>query len=292
MRKRIAVIGAGIAGATAARALHERGHSVVVFDKGRGPGGRASTRTEGSWVFDHGAQYFTAKDPRFQAQVNKWRERGVVAEWGAGIYSYDGTLQRAGSNTMRYVGVPGMSSLSRDLLEGLDCRFGTEVKVLPDADQVIVTLPPEQAAALTGVSLEHAMQPVWCVMLGFAQAVNELGGVFVNEGALSWIARNSSKPGRPPHETWVLHATAAWSAAHLDAGDIVTPLFDETQRVLGCALPAPAFAKAHRWRYARPDRSVGLLTYRQGDIHFAGDWLAGGRVEGAFLSGLAAAEQI
>ena len=56
----VAVIGAGISGLFAARTLADRGLNVKVFDKGRGLGGRMSTRrVDGKSCFDHGAQYFT-----------------------------------------------------------------------------------------------------------------------------------------------------------------------------------------------------------------------------------------
>jgi predicted NAD/FAD-dependent oxidoreductase len=59
-----AIIGAGMAGLACADALKEAGHNVALFDKGRGPGGRMSTRRMetplGEVAFDHGAQYFTA----------------------------------------------------------------------------------------------------------------------------------------------------------------------------------------------------------------------------------------
>ena len=42
-----------------------QGWAVTVFDKGRGPGGRLATRRADDLRFDHGAQYFTARDPRF-----------------------------------------------------------------------------------------------------------------------------------------------------------------------------------------------------------------------------------
>ena len=58
-----AIIGAGMAGIACADALQAAGHAVAVFDKGRGPGGRMSTRRMetplGTVAFDHGAQYFT-----------------------------------------------------------------------------------------------------------------------------------------------------------------------------------------------------------------------------------------
>ena len=79
--RRVAIVGAGVAGLAAARALLEAGHAPVVLDKGRGPGGRISTRRAEPFAFDHGAQYFTARDPRFVEQVAAWEAGGVVARW-------------------------------------------------------------------------------------------------------------------------------------------------------------------------------------------------------------------
>jgi predicted NAD/FAD-dependent oxidoreductase len=57
---RIGIVGAGIAGLACAQGLVRHGHDVVLFDKGRGPGGRMSTRRmetpRGLAHIDHGAQ--------------------------------------------------------------------------------------------------------------------------------------------------------------------------------------------------------------------------------------------
>ncbi|MSO32728.1 MAG: FAD-dependent oxidoreductase, partial [Ilumatobacteraceae bacterium] len=60
-KKRVVVVGAGIAGLTAARALSHAGHSVIVLDKGRSVGGRMATRRIGDATVDHGAQFFTVR---------------------------------------------------------------------------------------------------------------------------------------------------------------------------------------------------------------------------------------
>ena len=89
---RVAVIGAGLAGLICAERLIRQGWPVTVFDKGRGPGGRMATRRADDLRFDHGAQYFTARDQRFRDRVDAWVHDGVVALWNGRIVR----LARAG----------------------------------------------------------------------------------------------------------------------------------------------------------------------------------------------------
>lgn len=70
----VLVIGAGMAGLTAAMALRRAGRSVHVLDKGRGVGGRMASRRIGDATFDHGAQFITARDPRFVAAIGEWEQ--------------------------------------------------------------------------------------------------------------------------------------------------------------------------------------------------------------------------
>ena len=62
--KHVAIIGAGMAGITAARTLLQAGLRVSVFEKSQGAGGRMATRETAYGGFDHGVQYFTVRDPR------------------------------------------------------------------------------------------------------------------------------------------------------------------------------------------------------------------------------------
>ena len=69
--KRIAIIGAGLAGLTCGKALQQAGHDVVIFEKSRGIGGRLATRRAEPFYFDHGVAAFTASDDAFQGFVNQ-----------------------------------------------------------------------------------------------------------------------------------------------------------------------------------------------------------------------------
>ena len=106
-------------------------------------------------------------------------------------------------------------------------------------------------------------------------------------------ARDSSKPGRPSGETWLLHATAEWSEAHIEAtpeavADTLLRAFAE----LGA--PPPEAWTAHRWRYADTEPPLDACHVWDVDrrIGLCGDWLNGGKVEGAWLSGRSLAQDV
>jgi predicted NAD/FAD-dependent oxidoreductase len=302
--------------------LHEHGHAVVVFDKGREPGGRLATRRAGALRFDHGAQYLTARDDGFRRQVRSWVETGVLTEWTGRIVSLSGGQIEPGSGTTtRYVGTPGMSAVARDLARGLDIRSGVRVTALAYAGgawrltaedgsdlgafhTALVTVPAPQATPLLAgcPELAHAsagarLRPCWAVLAAFDRPLDvPLDGAFVEHPALGWMARNSSKPGRPAGETWVLHAGPQWSEAHLEQEPReVTPLLLKAlAESLDRDLPAPAFADAHRWRYALPDPPLDApcLFDSAARLGAGGDWCGGPKIEGAFLSGGALAGRV
>jgi predicted NAD/FAD-dependent oxidoreductase len=117
------IIGAGIARLAAATSLRQAGHETVVFDKARGPGGRASTRRAAPFAFDHGAQYFTARDPRFRRLVERFVHEGVAARWDGRIVSLrPGVQTPVGANTGRFVGTPHIRSPDRNRAARADRR--------------------------------------------------------------------------------------------------------------------------------------------------------------------------
>jgi predicted NAD/FAD-dependent oxidoreductase len=319
---RVAVIGAGISGLTAARTLQDQGHEVQVFEKARGSGGRSATRRDAQWHFDHGAQYFTVRDPRFRQAVAAWREQGLVKPWplrsGRVVR---GEIRESSNDRERFVAVPGMSALARHLGADLNLRTGTRVtppsrnagrwrlrdpdgEDLGSFDRLIVSAPAPQAQALMapiapGLAAQAgAVQydPTWAVMLGIASEDHPAtNGLFFDDGPLSWAAENASKPGRSGH-TWVLHASAEWTRMHLDATaqQVADALADYFCRVTGFPPHSIAYRSAHRWLYARvsnPLEADALWDPELG-LGACGDWCREARIEGAFLSGQAVAGRL
>ena len=315
---RIAVIGSGISGLAAARALVDAGHQVVVFEKASVPGGRMATRvvpnvekargTTGL-VFDHGAQYFTARDPRFAATVERWERDRLAAPWTPRLVSFDGEgWEEVAPGVDRYVGLPGMSAIANALARPLDVRYSHNIESLEPLvrafDRVIVAVPSDQARALVaGVPVLEArlapvaMKPCWAVLAAFEEPVAaRFDAAFVSGSALGWMARNQSKPKRDwKVDTWVLHATTTWSAAHVDdeADRVGAFLMEAFEDLVRAGLPRAFYATTHRWQYAvaDPPLAIGAIHDAESRITVCGDWCAGSRIEDAFLSGLAAANQ-
>jgi renalase len=251
----ILVVGAGLAGLTAARAAVEHGQRVRVLERSGAPGGRLATRRvldgdadrpeHSTLEFDHGAQYFTVRDARFAAEVEAWQKARVAQVWHGKLAAFDSEGREAvEDDTTRWVGVPGMSAIARHLARGLDVTCNARVEALErhgeqagltwfarlhtgerqgPYDAVVVAVPAPQALPLVVASSalidrvsRVRMHPCWAALVAFADRVHApFDGAFATSSPLGWFARNRSKPQRGLAETWVLHANAGWSASHL-----------------------------------------------------------------------------
>jgi predicted NAD/FAD-dependent oxidoreductase len=304
------IIGGGMAGLSAATALAATGQRITVLDKGRGPGGRmAARRAEiaGEQVsFDHGAQYFTARDPAFRAVITGWEAAGVAARWPA-----------AGADA--WVGTPGMNAPVRVMAERLDVRWNVRAERLRRdggrwrveageqvfaAPTVLVAVPAEQAAVLlveaapdfAARAAAVASAPCWAVMAAFAEGLPLADTFRADTGPVSWAARNSAKPGRSGAEIWVIHASPPRSRELIDLpkDEVARILLGDFFAATGAPPAAPIHLDAHRWLYAQPEarQGEGPLFDPQLRIGIAGDWLHSPRVEGAWASGRALAEAV
>jgi len=316
---RVVIIGAGLAGLTAARKL-AGDHEVVVLDKSRGVGGRMATRRIGAATIDHGAQFFTTHTPEFANVVSSWVAAGVAQPWFAGRVGPHGVVDADGHT--RFRGVASMNAVAHHIAEGLDVRLATPVEsVTRDgdgwlvsaidgplvADAVLLTAPVPQSLALLaagGVELavddQQALQAieyepclaVLAVLDGPAQ-LPEPGAVDPDDGPIDWLADNCRK-GVSAVPAVTIHATAAFSREFWEADDETVAIALLAAANLGSAAKAGG-TQVQRWRYARPitvHSERCLVAQGQPRLVFAGDAFGGAKVEGAVLSGTAAAAAI
>ncbi len=311
--RRIAIIGAGVAGLACARKLGMAGHDITLFEKSRGLGGRVATRrTPDGLFFDHGAPCIS--QPEYAPDLKKaLAESELIKLWQA-------TPENA-----PYVGVPAMNAWLKPLAENLTVQLQSRVKAVEaagerwrltishdegtnaseDFDQIVSTIPAPQARELlgalpgfSGVFDKIDMTPCWTLMSAFSERLN-LPFDFQETPAsgIAKLIRNSAKPGRQSSpDCWVLQADAQWSATHLeiekeDAAELLLALFESAA---GVQLPSPVYQTAHRWRYALTRNAYGVpfLPHPDGSIYLGGDWLLGDTIAHAWRSGSAIADSL
>ncbi|WP_111496320.1 NAD(P)/FAD-dependent oxidoreductase [Marinobacter bohaiensis] len=315
----IAIVGSGLSGLSAGIFLQQAGKAVTLFEKSRGPGGRLAAKRTGDGAVDIGAQYFTVRNPVFRQFLDDFAGPDSYAEWRGRLRHQGDQGQWANFHaTERYVGVPRMTAISRRLSQHLDVRAETRVAgltrdagqwLLEDTaggrhgpfDAVLVTAPPAQTRTLlsdSGLDLDgapglfddHPLAACWAVAACFADnPCTDADGLGVRHPVLDWAANNSSKPGRAGDDVWwVLHARSDWSERHQDADPqwVTERLLAAFAEVAGVAT-APFQTLTHRWLYARTvagSRPPGYVWDDAQRLGLCGDWLQGGRVEGAFES--------
>jgi renalase len=300
----LAVIGAGLAGLTCARALADAGLRVEVFDKGRGLGGRLATRRIDGGQFDHGAATLTAERAAFGAFLESNPSACAWPEGGG------------------WVGDPRMSALVRPLAEGLDISNAVEITGLSkdpegwrlqtstgDLDgryrRLVLAIPQPQAEALlqpwpgmASAVAKAAMRPCWAALAAFSEPLSLKDPLLrFTAGPLASAIHDSAKPGRGGGlDCWVLQAREDWSREHLElekpeAAERLLAAFFEAAEV---APRKPAHLAGHRWRYGFTERPLGepFLFNAELGLGVCGDWCLGADAEAAYDSGRALAAAI
>ncbi len=315
----VLVVGAGIAGLTAAATLAAAGRSVIVVDKGRGVGGRMATRRIGEAVFDHGAQFFTMPGEELTSLAEQWRDAGVAVPWFHGRLLPDGSMDPDGH--VRWRGTPSMTAVAKHLARDLDVRTGWRLTSLTatgsgwraevdegqpiHAEATVLTAPVPQALALLdagGVTLSveddlelRAVEyhPCLAVLarLDAPAGLPAPGAWRLDTEPVEFVADNQAK-GISPVPALTVHAGPRTSREWWDRSDdeVVSGLLAAVPGLV--AGPVDGAAQVHRWRFARPVECRGEPARVLADLPpavLAGDIFSGPLVGGAARSGLAAA---
>lgn len=319
----ILIIGAGLSGLVAANAIQSNGYMVTVLEKEALVGGQLATQQIKNGLADFGAQFFSCRSKTFQHQVNAWLNAGLLYVW-SNEWS-DGSLKRSAPDAQaRYAVTGGMYQLSLYLADKLhDLRSDVSVRsiqwqgnhwlVTDENDtlytsRILILTPPVpiSLALLDSVPLKQTdrneleriyYSPCLC---GLFTVKGQVGlspsGAIQNFGRdVYWIADNKTKGISPIERIITMQLNKRYSEQHYDDDD------EDTLRYLRSELQPYLKAGAvietqelKKWRY-----SVPLTTYPHDILKaealpliFSGAAFGGrGRIEGAYLSGQAAARE-
>jgi hypothetical protein len=289
------------------------GDEVIVLDKGGVVGGRLATATFAGATFDVGAQFFTVRSEAFAAMVDGWTRAGVAFEWCRGFGDPPDGFPR-------YASRGGMAAIAAHLAAGLDVRLramcfsirrvsghwevGLDDGSSLPADALVLTCPVPQSASLLMTADVPVPEPLRrteyfrtiAVLAALAgpTTVPHPGGVQLEDGFFSFVADNQQK-GISDEPALTLHVAHDPSDTYWDddRNGLLARLLVEAAPWIGGA--AVREARLRRWRFAGPVTPwpEPCWTAEGGpSLAIAGDAFAGPKVEGAALSGAAAAHAL
>ncbi len=318
----LAVIGAGLAGLVVARQL-EGDFKVIVFEKSRNVGGRLSTRYAEDFVFDHGAQYFTARSRAFRSFIRPMLAEGLLQSWTPKVVTIEKNKKPYKRQWFEphYVATPNMNELGKVLCRDLDVIKESRIRSLvPDSDGwrlelsdgeltecfdwVISTAPAPQTLTIMPPTFLHrqrlesvTMTACFSLMLGFDEApMISFDAAIVKNSKIGWLAINSHKPDRNGSYALLVQTSPEWADENIDMcpDRVESILISELQELIDIDWPTPVHSDLHRWRYAGTSVAADedYLIDHKNQLAACGDWCIEGRVEAAFLSARALAREL
>lgn len=320
---KIAIIGAGISGLSVAHLLQHTTAKVVIFEKSRGVGGRVSTRrSEQDYIFDHGAQYFTARTKPFQHFIKPLIKHKVIKRWNARHIKYYNNKIAERSNwtdcAPHYVGVPNMNSIAKHLAKNLNIYINTKIIALDygkkwnlqdelgqtyrNFDWVIYTVPSPQVKQILPTKFKYysdvnriKMDACFSLMLGFkTNLLLDFETADIANHNLKWISVNSHRQNRTDQYTLVVQSSQDYANINIDSDHkyVLDNLISQTSDLIGHNAGLANYKSIHIWRYASTrnynKNSEQLPVFCDQDLNLAlcGDWSLRGRgsIENAFTS--------
>lgn len=320
----IAVIGAGLSGMGAARRLVRADHTVTVFEKSRGVGGRMASRRVGEAVIDHGLPALWLDGGALSERVSSLPTQALVEislpVGGLG----EGATRDGGPAPVAYR--PGLTTLAKMILSdaGISPVLSSRITILRQAssgielgdeqgdgrgvfDAVVVSAPGPQAAELlathhdgraaAGILAGVTYAPALVVAVGLVPPARPPWfGVRGGEGdALSWVGIETAK-GREAIDgivPVVAHLSASVSRDLYDLSDdaVLNVALPEIEQIVGSSALEPAWVQVKRWRYARPENTVDFTSLNPAGsrLMVCGDSTTGDGAEAVYASGIAAA---
>jgi renalase len=311
--KDFCIVGSGIAGSTIANLLSKK-YSVEIFDKARGPGGRASNRRyKKDLSFDHGLQYISPKSKEFAKFILDLENKKILKKWQGNHLNF--TFEKK-DEVPKYIGIKGNNAIPKYLIRNIEANFQSLVtnikfnnnfweitinnKEIINFKNLILTCPYPQLMSLGSkylpkqiVKSKIQMVPNITVMLSYKNKSKlSINSIKFNDEMLAWAANENSKERFKSNEIlWTLQCTEKYSKKIIDLvknnkNYYLKEIAKEFENLIGFKAKDLIFKNIHGWRYAYVTREKKLknLWIKKFNLGICADWMIGSKAEGAWLS--------
>ena len=311
--KDFCIVGSGIAGSNIANLLSKK-YSVEIFDKARGPGGRASNRRyKKDLSFDHGLQYISPKSKEFNKFILDLEKKKILKKWQGNHLDF--TFEKK-DEVPKYIGVKGNNALPKYLIRNIKANFQSLVtnikfkhnywvvtinnKEIINFKNLILTCPYPQLMSLGSkylpkqiVKSKIQMVPNITVMLSYKNK-SKLGinSIRFNNDKLAWAANENSKERFKSNEIlWTVQCTEKYSKKIIDLvknnkNYYIKEIVKEFENLLGFKGKDLTFKNIHGWRYAYGYSNKKLESFwiNKFNLGICADWMTGPKAENAWLN--------
>ena len=311
--KDFCIVGSGIAGSTIANLLSKK-YSIEIFDKARGPGGRASNRRYKDHLsFDHGLQYISPKSNKFKEFILELKNKYILKEWSG--QHLDFNFERK-EKTIKYIGSKGNNDICKYLIKNIKANFNSTVTniefnsnywtiTINNKDQVffkylILTCPFPQLKLLASKFIKKKIPNLKVNMTPniTAMAVYEnyeklpINSIKFKDEIISWAAQENTKDRFKANQiVWTIQCTDIFSKKIINLlknkkKKYESIIFKRFEKLLGYKTKNIVFKNLHGWKYAynKLNTNLDTLWSNKDNLGICGDWFNGPYAECAWLS--------
>ena len=308
------VIGSGISGATIANLLNKK-HTVDLYDKARGLGGRSSfKRLDKIRGFDHGTQYFSPKTPEFKRFTKKLIEKKILKIW-EGNHKFLSDKKKENKKHVKVIGRKGNNDISKYLLKNVRCHFQSELKKInfknrkwnlifndgeiKNYENLILTCPFPQLKKLSKKYIKNSfikekvkMDANITILIEIKKTNLGYSSFLFNDRILGWAGyENSKKRFKSKSDLWTLQSTFNWANKKINQNKILKQanakiLIDKFFKLTGIKPTKVLFSLNHGWKYSSNSKPLNLKSYWNSRLNLGvcADWFNGPRLESGWIS--------
>ena len=308
------VIGSGISGATIANLLNKK-HTVDLYDKARGLGGRSSfKRLDNQRGFDHGTQYFSPKTTEFKRFTKKLIEKKILKIWG-GNHKFLSDKKKENKKHVKVIGRKGNNDISKYLLKNVKCYFQSELKKInfqnrkwnltfndgemKNYENLILTCPFPQLKKLSKKYIKNSfirekikMDANITILIEIKKTNLGYSSFLFNDRILGWAGyENSKKRFKSKSDLWTLQSTFNWANKKINQNKVLKKtnakiLIDKFFKLTGIKQTKILFSLNHGWKYSSNSKPLKLKSYWNSRLNLGvcADWFNGPRLESGWIS--------